>query len=607
MNKKVLLILIFSFCIAIMAAQGFLPLSFGASASDYGKDIRYDVEGNFYVTGYFQGSVDFDPSPGINIITANGSLTNPGAIDTFVAKYNAIGELIWVFSISSPGADMPHSLFIGENSFVLTGYIGGNADFDPNPLYEEIIYSNTGRDMFIAKYSLDGEFMFAMSAGDAEEAPLTVDDDRYEDGMDVCLDSDGNIYATGVFKGIIDLDPTQGVAEYTSLAESRDLWVVSLDSDGNYRWGFSIGSSGQDHGHGIRVVNNQVILAGFFSDVMDSDPSQDIYNLTSNGGWDIFLSAYDVENGGFLWAEGLGLNGNDQVRPGGICVDSEDKIYITGDFQSTVDFDSSENNAFLTSNGSSDIFVAVYNYQGEYQRAFSLGSSQFDFAHRITTDSNNNILITGQFTAPLDFDISTNEFILSPNGSAGDIFLAKYTLDSELVWAKSFGGDTNDATSFQIGTGVSVNTEDEVIITGRYYSNAVLDSFPQEISISSNGSCDCFVVKYDVNGFLVHNQAVENIEEIYQNPFNIEIFPNPFKQITNLSYSMPQDTNAEIAIYNILGQKVKTLSSGPMKKGDYVINWNAYDNKNEKVANGVYFLRIETPLLSTVNKFLLIK
>ncbi|MCB0771599.1 MAG: SBBP repeat-containing protein, partial [Flavobacteriales bacterium] len=63
--------------------------SFGGSLADYGLSIALDASGNVYTTGYFQGTVDFDPGAGTTNLTSEGSL------DVYVQKLNATGNFVW--------------------------------------------------------------------------------------------------------------------------------------------------------------------------------------------------------------------------------------------------------------------------------------------------------------------------------------------------------------------------------------------------------------------------------------------------------------------------------------------------------------------------------
>jgi flagellar hook assembly protein FlgD len=60
-----------------------------------------------------------------------------------------------------------------------------------------------------------------------------------------------------------------------------------------------------------------------------------------------------------------------------------------------------------------------------------------------------------------------------------------------------------------------------------------------------------------------------------------------------LHYSLPYDGEVELAIYDLLGRRVRTLESGFKTAGEYVMKWNGVDEKGRSVASGVYFYRLQ--------------
>lgn len=88
-------------------------------------------------------------------------------------------------------------------------------------------------------------------------------------------------------------------------------------------------------------------------------------------------------------------------------------------------------------------------------------------------------------------------------------------------------------------------------------------------------------------------------------------YPNPFKSETaiSFSYSISQDSKVILGIYNIIGQKIKTLVHKNQQSGFHNVIWNGTDNNNKTVPSGVYFYRITTipNQKSVTKKKLLIK
>ncbi|MCK4694493.1 MAG: T9SS type A sorting domain-containing protein [Candidatus Cloacimonetes bacterium] len=84
-------------------------------------------------------------------------------------------------------------------------------------------------------------------------------------------------------------------------------------------------------------------------------------------------------------------------------------------------------------------------------------------------------------------------------------------------------------------------------------------------------------------------------------------YPNPFNAHTTISYSIPSDGNVELIIYNIKGQKVKTLINGIQPSGVYNVTWNGKDEIGKDVTSGIYFYKLRTQQNELTRKMLLLK
>ncbi len=84
-------------------------------------------------------------------------------------------------------------------------------------------------------------------------------------------------------------------------------------------------------------------------------------------------------------------------------------------------------------------------------------------------------------------------------------------------------------------------------------------------------------------------------------------YPNPFNPETTISFSLAAKSDVRIDVFNILGQKVKTLVSGQMEAGSHKIVWQGKDQYDHQVGSGVYFYKMKTGRYTSVKKMLLIK
>ncbi len=84
-------------------------------------------------------------------------------------------------------------------------------------------------------------------------------------------------------------------------------------------------------------------------------------------------------------------------------------------------------------------------------------------------------------------------------------------------------------------------------------------------------------------------------------------YPNPFNPTTTISFSLPKEEDIELTIYNIKGQKVKTLYSGIAEEGKHTMIWEGKNTNDKSVSSGIYFYKLRTKDKELTKKMLLLK
>jgi hypothetical protein len=84
-------------------------------------------------------------------------------------------------------------------------------------------------------------------------------------------------------------------------------------------------------------------------------------------------------------------------------------------------------------------------------------------------------------------------------------------------------------------------------------------------------------------------------------------YPNPFNPTTTIAYNMVEEGNVSIEVFNIKGQKVKTLLNEHMTVGDYTLVWEGTNDNNQKVSSGIYFYKMKSGNYSSTKKMILMK
>lgn len=84
-------------------------------------------------------------------------------------------------------------------------------------------------------------------------------------------------------------------------------------------------------------------------------------------------------------------------------------------------------------------------------------------------------------------------------------------------------------------------------------------------------------------------------------------YPNPFNPTTVIDYTLPSDCEVKLTIYNILGQKVRTLVDSFQKAGSQRIIWDGKNDNGKEAASGIYFYRLKVGEFRDVKKMIIIK
>jgi hypothetical protein len=148
------------FVLKLDATGGFVWVKqLAGTTAESGRDIKVDIAGNVYTTGFFMGTTDFDPGPGtFNLVSLTGN------VDIYVSKLDADGNFGWAFGFgATTSEDRGHGLALDATGNVYTaGNFQGGVDFDPGPA-TTTLFSNVTN-------------VFVQRLGMALVLPLTLQD-----------------------------------------------------------------------------------------------------------------------------------------------------------------------------------------------------------------------------------------------------------------------------------------------------------------------------------------------------------------------------------------------------------------------------------------------
>ncbi len=111
-----------------------------------------------------------------------------------------------------------------------------------------------------------------------------------------------------------------------------------------------------------------------------------------------------------------------------------------------------------------------------------------------------------------------------------------------------------------------------------------------------------------INFHTITGTRINEHQESTTKQINIKVYPNPFNNIINISINNIANKNIDISIYDITGRFVKSIYNGIAKDNKCNFIWNGYDNKKNKLSNGIYLLVLKINRQKTLTeKIILLK
>jgi hypothetical protein len=209
----------------------------------------------------------------------------------------------------------------------------------------------------------------------------------------------------------------------------------------------------------------------------------------------------------------------------------------------------------------------------------------------MSVNNNGNVFIFGDtpFIPPPTtsdaFDCNGNDLYFCAFDSAG----------TSLLYATYLGGSGKDYPG-----GIAVDDNGNVYLSGHTFS----EDFPTTEGAYDqkyNGG-DAFFCKFSFSD-LTSVSVTDTPQTFSLNPAR----PNPFNPSTSLSFTLPAARKAELSIFSVTGQKVRTLVSGPLAAGPHSVAWDGRDDAGKAVSSGVYLSRLTAGKMTATGKMVLMK
>ncbi len=334
-------------------------------------------------------------------------------------------------------------------------------------------------------------------AGDYPEV-YTAGSTSTEYARDVEVDSQGNKYLVGSYRGSTDFNTIDG-DDVKGVVTTPDLFVTRINADGSYGWTSTFTGSGDEEAASSVALDGagNLYVCGHFRGTMDFDPGTGVVNRSSSGKRDMYLAKLSCDTGALVWLRTW--HGGNHISAHSVCVDANGDVLLTGYFEvgQTVDFDPGTGTANRTANGIMDVHVTKLTAAGDFVWVQTMGGTGNDRGHAVDTDSSNNVFIAGYFERHMDFDPgSGTDWHETPSSTnAHNIFVTKLTSTGSYGWTRSFGSN-----NIETGDAIVVDGNDDVILAGRFKSTVNFDQAGGTDNHVSAGDYDVFVTKYQNNG-----------------------------------------------------------------------------------------------------------
>ncbi|MEO5644109.1 MAG: gliding motility-associated C-terminal domain-containing protein [Bacteroidia bacterium] len=237
----------------------------GSSSNDVGSGITADASG-VYVSGFYDGTLTFQNMP--------GTLTNSGASDVFVVKYNLAGTGIWKRKAGGTGDDNGNSISVSGSLLYVAGDFSGTMSlFDTGPAVATIT-SASGIDAFIIQYdATSGNYAWVKS-----ESGTSTDK-----ALSVSANPAGDVFLTGYFSGTLPFGSGPSVS-----ANADDIFVTKYNAAGTFLWGKKVIGSADDYGRGIVAPDNtSAYIAGTYK---SSPATFDAQSISTSSNFDIYVA-----------------------------------------------------------------------------------------------------------------------------------------------------------------------------------------------------------------------------------------------------------------------------------------------------------------------------
>jgi hypothetical protein len=281
-----------------------------------------------------------------------------------------------------------------------------------------------------------------------------------------------------------------------------------------------------------------------------------------------------------MWSRTLGGPFNDYVED--VCLGPSHGIVMTGHFSASINL----GGATLTSTGERDVFLGVYDSEGNHRWSKRFGGTDTDVGYAVGVDAQGNHAVTGRFYGgTIDFGGD----LLTSSGS-DDGFAATFDAFGSHVWSFAFGAASNDW-----GDAIRFTSLGNVLLGG-----SVLGTV--DIGGETPLTTGAFLAEFTgaPQSSDIHDAGARLVTRLSN-------YPNPFNPRTSISITTRETLMIHVTLYDLHGHLVRNLHRGTVPPGMTEFIWDGRGDDGAEVGSGVYFCRISGGGQIVTTKLTLIK